>query len=387
MGVRGLLVSVLAVGPPLFLNGCGVGEAAEAPSVQATPVIRQNMRITAEATGSVEPVRKVEVKSKASGEVLRLHVDVGDVIEPGTLMAEIDPRDVNNAYEQAVADHGVAVERARIAENQLARAERLFQAGVITEQEIESQRLDYANNQASLKKSETNLMLAELRKADVTIRAPSFGTVLSRTVEEGTVIQSASSNVSGGTALFVMANLEEVQIRVLVDETDMGQIRPGLEASVQVEAYPGRFFPGTVEMMEPQAVNQSNVTMFPVIVPWAWIRRSSWTSPSTTRWRRTPDWDGSRECGDEVAEASGVGVGLPAADPRQRERPGAEHRRTARPATAEPWPTEEPECKSSGPRWRAGRSRRTPWTPSWPPCVVSERRGRARRSLECPGEI
>jgi HlyD family secretion protein len=265
-GILGLLVTVLAGGSGLWLSGCGMGEAAEAPSIQATPVVRQNMRITAEATGSVEPVRKVEVKSKASGEVLRLHVDVGDVIEPGTLMAEIDPRDVNNAYEQAVADHGVAIERAKIAENQLARAERLFQEGVITEQEIESQRLDYANNQASLKKSQTNLMLAELRKADVTIRAPSFGTVLSRSVEEGTVIQSASSNVSGGTALFVMANLEEVQIRVLVDETDMGQIEPGLEASVQVEAYPGRVFPGVVEMMEPQAVNQSNVTMFPVIV-------------------------------------------------------------------------------------------------------------------------
>jgi HlyD family secretion protein len=224
------------------------------------------MRITAEATGSVEPVRKVEVKSKASGEVLRLHVDVGDVIQPGTLMAEIDPRDVNNAYEQAVADHGVAVERAKISTNQLERAERLFAEGVITEQEIESQRLDYANTQAQLQKSETNLMLAELRRADVTIRAPSYGTVLNRSVEEGTVIQSASSNVSGGTALFVMANLEEVQIRVLVDETDMGQIEPGLEASVQVEAYPGRVFPGVVDMMEPQAVNQSNVTMFPVIV-------------------------------------------------------------------------------------------------------------------------
>jgi HlyD family secretion protein len=63
-----------------------------------------------------------------------------------------------------------------------------------------------------------------------------------------------------------MADLNQVQIRVLVDETDMGQIRPGQEASVQVEAYPGRSFPGVVEKMEPQAVNQQNVTMFPVIV-------------------------------------------------------------------------------------------------------------------------
>jgi HlyD family secretion protein len=224
------------------------------------------MRITAEATGNVEPVREIEVKSKASGEVLRLHVDVGDEVEPGDLLAEIDPRDVINAYEQAVADLNVAQVRAEISEAQLDRATALFEAKVITEQEFESQRSDYANAQASLVKATTNKELRELQRYDVTIRAPSAGTILTRNVEEGTVIQSASSNVSGGTALFVMADLNEVQIRVLVDETDMGQIRPGLEASVEVEAYPGRVFPGVVEKMEPQAVNQQNVTMFPVIV-------------------------------------------------------------------------------------------------------------------------
>ncbi len=265
-GVRRLPVGALVGVVALGLSGCGQGDAAEAPALQAAPVIRQNMRITTEATGAVEPVRKVEVKSKASGEVLRLYVDVGDEVQPGTLLAQIDPRDVDNAWEQTVADHSVAVARMDISKNQLARSQRLFDSGVITEQEMESQELDYANQQASLKKSETNLMLAELRKDDVTIRAPTFGTILSRTVEEGNVIQSASSNVSGGTALFVMANLADVQIRVMVDETDMGQIEPGLEASVQVEAYPGQTFAGIVEKMEPQAVNQSNVTMFPVIV-------------------------------------------------------------------------------------------------------------------------
>ncbi|MBT8398804.1 MAG: efflux RND transporter periplasmic adaptor subunit, partial [Gemmatimonadetes bacterium] len=156
--------------------------------------------------------------------------------------------------------------RAEISKRQLDRSQALFEAGVITEQEFEGQRSDFANSQASLVKAETNKELRELQRYDVTIRAPSAGTILTRNVEEGTVIQSASSNVSGGTALFIMADLNQVQIRVLVDETDMGQIAPGQETSVQVEAYPGRNFPGVVEKMEPQAVNQQNVTMFPVIV-------------------------------------------------------------------------------------------------------------------------
>ncbi len=265
-GARGLLTSGLVGVLALGMWGCSRGEAAEAPSLQAQPVLREDMRITTEATGNVEPVREIEVKSKASGEVLRLHVDVGDEVQPGDLLAEIDPRDVANAYEQAVADHNVAVVRAEISEAQLDRSTRLFEAGVITEQEFEGQRSDYANAQASLVKAETNKELRELQRYDVTIRAPSAGTILTRAVEEGTVIQSASSNVSGGTALFVMANLDEVQVRVFVDETDMGQIKPGQETSVEVEAYPGQIFLGVVEKMEPKAVNQQNVTMFPVIV-------------------------------------------------------------------------------------------------------------------------
>jgi HlyD family secretion protein len=224
------------------------------------------MRITAEATGQVEPVRQVEVKSKASGEILRLHADIGDRVDPGTLLAEIDPRDVQNAFDQAEADLEVAQARVDISQAQLERSTELLDAGVITQQEFESQRLDYANSRAGLVKAQTNLELAQLRLSDVTIRAPISGTILTRNVEEGTVIQSASSNVSGGSILFVMANLDEMQVRTLVDETDMGQIKPGLTASVQVEAFPGLTFQGVVEKIEPQATVQQNVTMFPVIV-------------------------------------------------------------------------------------------------------------------------
>lgn len=265
-GRGGLLGLALLVWLVVGIQGCNRGKAASTSAPPTTEVVRTTMRITADATGNVEPIRKVEVKSKASGEVLRLHAEVGDFVRRGTLLAEIDPRDVQNAYEQAVADLEVAKARAEIAEAQLARTTQLFQAGVITQQEMESERLNYANARAALVRAETNKMLAEIRLSEVNIRAPMDGTILARNVEEGTVIQSASTNVSGGTTLFVMADLTEVQVRMLVDETDFGQIQPGQEALVQVEAYPGRRFPGVVEKIEPQAVTQQNVTMFPIKV-------------------------------------------------------------------------------------------------------------------------
>ena len=255
------------LGLALLATACGgETEATEAPSTATAEVVRTDMRISAEATGLIEPIRTVEVKSKASGEILRLHVDTGDRVSQGQLLAEVDPRDVRNAFEQAEADLEVARARVDISTAQLTRSEELQEAGVITQQEFESANLEQANARAQLVKAETNLELAELRLSDVTIRAPMDGTIISRSAEVGQVIQSASGNVSGGTTLFLMANLDDVQVRTLVDETDVGQLAAGLEATVRVEAFPDRSFSGDVEKIEPQAEVVQNVTMFPVIV-------------------------------------------------------------------------------------------------------------------------
>lgn len=249
------------------MAGCGEGEANEAgPSLQTGEVVRQDLRITAEATGQLEPLRQVEVKSKASGEILELLVDTGDQVEAGALMARIDPREVENAYNQAVADLDVAQARVEISRSQMQRSQQLLEAGVITPQENESAALEMANAQAVLVRAETNKGLAELQRTDVTIRAPLAGTILQKSVEEGMVIQSASGSVSGGTTLFIMAALDQMQVRTLVDETDVGKITPGMGAVVRVEAFPNQVFQGTVAKIEPQAVVEQNVTNFPVIV-------------------------------------------------------------------------------------------------------------------------
>ncbi|NNF28505.1 MAG: efflux RND transporter periplasmic adaptor subunit [Gemmatimonadetes bacterium] len=256
---------LLGLGIPL-LAACGPGDDEEPIVIQTAAAELRDLRITVEATGEVEPIRKVEVKSKAGGEILRLHVDTGDPVQPGSLLAEIDPRDVANAHDQAEADLAVAEARLEIAEAQLGRSQELLDAEVITAQEFESQKLEHANAQAALVRAQTNLELAELRLTDVTIRAPMSGTILEKNVEEGQVIQSASGNVSGGTTLFMMASLDQMKVRTLVDETDVGALRAGMSATVSVEAFPDREFQGEIEKVEPQAVVEQNVTMFPVIV-------------------------------------------------------------------------------------------------------------------------
>ena len=92
------------------------------------------------------------------------------------------------------------------------------------------------------------------------------GTIIEKTVSLGTVITSATGAFGGGTTLLKMADLSQVRVRALFNETDIGQVRPGQTATVTVDAYPDRRFTGIVEKIEPQAVIQQNVTMFPVLV-------------------------------------------------------------------------------------------------------------------------
>jgi HlyD family secretion protein len=253
---------------PLAISACdrGAAETTTQGTPETAPVERRTLEVRAEAAGAIEPIRVVEVKSKASGEILSLPVETGDVVQRGALLADIDPRDVRNAYEQAKADSAVAEARLQTSIAQRNRTRDLREANVVTEQELESALLEEANSRAQYVKALTALQLAEERMQDVTVRAPINGTIIERPVEIGTIIASASQNVSGGTTLMKMADLTTMQVRALVDETDLGRIKPGLPVLVSVEAYPDRRFRGEVMKIEPQAIVDQNVTMFPVMV-------------------------------------------------------------------------------------------------------------------------
>lgn len=260
------LSTALVAGLATLATGCAQSQAEGAPALSLVTAGRQHLEIVVEAAGELEPIKTVEVMSKASGEVTQVLVDTGDKVENGQLLARIDPRDVQNDFDQAQADYEVARQRMEISRAQLDRSQRLLDAGVITEEEHESSDLDFANSQSTLVRAQTTLDLARLRLADVTITSPLAGTVLVKNVEEGQVISSPSGNVSGGTVLLTVADLSVMQVRTLVNESDVGRIEPGMLAKVQVDAFQDQSFEGNVEKIEPQAVVEQNVVNFPVIV-------------------------------------------------------------------------------------------------------------------------
>src|SRR5215204_5247964 len=268
----------LAAQVPRLLYALGIRSAAlvaltaackkEEPPVpyQAVPIERRDIVVSAQASGTIQPDTTVEVKSKASGEILQLAVETGQAVKRGALMVRVDPRIPRNLVAQAQADLQVAQARLTNANAQKRRADELFKSQSITEQEHEQALLDYANANAEVIRARVSLDNAKDQLDDTNVRAPINGTIIEKQVERGQVISSPTNDVGGGTVLLKMADLNLVQVRTLVDETDIGKIQPEQRATVTVDAYPSRPFSGTVLKIEPQAQTEQNVTMFPVLV-------------------------------------------------------------------------------------------------------------------------
>lgn len=256
----GLLLAALGA-----LAACAEEEST-APLYESAAVQRGDISVMVGSAGIVEPLATVEVKSKASGEVLELLVETGDYVEAGALLVRIDPRTVRNRLAQSEAELKAAQSRRTISESQMRRAESLVAQGTLTETDYEQAALELANAEAQVVSAEVAVENARIAVDDTDIRAPVDGAVIEKPVEKGQVISSPTQDVGGGTLLMKMADLSAVQVRALIDETDIGKVSAGMPAKVTVAAYPNQPFDGEVVKIEPQAVVDQNVTMFAVIV-------------------------------------------------------------------------------------------------------------------------
>ena len=250
----------------LLLGLAACQKARQAPLYEKIPVEHRDIVVAASASGAIQPILTLSVKSKASGEILDMPVQTGDDVRKGQLLAKIDPRIPRNDLTQAEA--GLAVAKAQLdnATAQLKRSEALYQSKSIAETDYEAAKLSYATAQSAVVNAEASLQTAKDAMEDTQVRAPNTGTVLELDAVLGTVISSPTRDVGGGTVILKMANLDTVQVEALVDETDVGKVQSGMPVTITVDAFPNRPFDGTVLKIEPQAQVNQNVTMFPVIV-------------------------------------------------------------------------------------------------------------------------
>jgi len=303
------------------------GKDLSESEIQLIDVEKGSLLVTVEATGRVVPEQEVEIKCKASGEIIQLPVDVSDVVKQGDLLVQIDPqyekRSVNRskvalAVSEArlaqaklnlrIAERDLATERTRAesalksaeaksqeTEAKLGRVRQLLEKKMASREEldgtetanaqarsdlenararvldlttievqIENEKEDVKIAEAQVESDKISLSDTNQRLEDTTVLAPIDGVVGERNVQVGQIIASGINNVGGGTTMMTLADLSRMYVLVSVDESDIGKIRVGQLSEITVDAHPDDVFPGEVVRVATKGSLTSNVVTFEV---------------------------------------------------------------------------------------------------------------------------
>jgi HlyD family secretion protein len=252
----------------LVLSSCGSDNESskETTFYKKEAVNQKKLELSIEASGVIEAISSVEIKSKASGEILLLGAEVGDLVKKGSILGQIDQRTPKNILDQAKSDLEASRVRLENAKSQYDRGKELHAKGSISDKDYEDIQESFAQAKSTVVRTEVSYENAKIALDDTIVRSPVQGTIISRPVEVGQVISSPTSAVGGGTVLMTMADLSKVRVRALVDEIDVGKVLIGQTVSIKVAAYRDKEFFGTVSKIEPLAKIEQNVTTFPVLI-------------------------------------------------------------------------------------------------------------------------
>jgi len=301
----------VSIGVLLLLAGAGVDLArlAKGTRIDANriaKVTRGDVARSVVATGKIQPITKVEVKSKASGIVEKLYVDINNVVHKGQELAQLDQQEILAQVEAqraqlASAEANVGAYEANIEQDKvnaaapdlpmykltLERNQEMAKEGIVSQQTLNDANKDYlaALTRRDSSKAQIGVDTAKLRQAKAlvqqsqaslkqldeqlsytTIVAPMDGVILSRDVEIGDAVSSIL--VLGSTATLVMTegDVNEVYVQGKVDEADIAHVYLGQPARIKVESFRDRVFNGKVTKISPMGVEKDNVTTFEVRV-------------------------------------------------------------------------------------------------------------------------
>jgi len=282
------------------------GASAEVDASRLATAERGTMVKSVVATGKVEPITKIEIKSKANGIIKVLNADVDRAVKAGDILVELDREQLAAALRGAEANLLAARASLEGAEAQLKkniveaegpdeqfarraydRAQVLFEQRLIPQSSLDDAHslVDVAENRKRAAQSQLAIGRAKVTEAraqvaqakaaadraaedvaNATIRAPIRGTVLSRDVEIGSPVSSILNLGANATLVMTLGDIEQVFVRGKVDEADIGHVRLGQPARIRVETFKDKVFNGKVTQISPMGVEKDNVTNFEVRV-------------------------------------------------------------------------------------------------------------------------
>jgi len=224
---------------------------------------RNTITNTVTATGTVDPVKKIDVGTQVSGIINKIYVDFNSEVKEGQIIAEMDRVNLLADLRSKEADLASSKTEFEYQEKNYERSKSLHDKQLISDTDFETAtynyekaKNNYTNNQSGMQKVRRNLEYA-------TISSPIDGVVINRAVEEGQTVAAGFSTPT----LFTIANdLTQMRVIANVDEADIGQVEKGQNVTFKVDAYPNDVFEGNVTQVRLEAKTTSNVVTYEVVI-------------------------------------------------------------------------------------------------------------------------
>ncbi len=263
------LLIIVIIAAVIFLKAKNSSNGKD-NGIKMIKVQRGDIVENALAIGRIEPKKEIAVKSKMSGIVKTVFVEVGDNVRTGDPLLEIKPDPTPLEFAEAKRNVEMAIVTFERIENEYKRMKKLLNDNLVSQQEFDMAENEYKQLQLRVKIVQERLALIEEgktmiadRQVDTVIKSPVEGMVLERRVNEGDPVVPLTS-YQAGTELFLLANMENLIFKGTVDEIDVGKLEVGMMAELKIGAIPDEKIIGQLTKISPKAKQQENATLFDV---------------------------------------------------------------------------------------------------------------------------
>ena len=256
-----IVIGVLCAAAVLWLVFRPTGKSAVTLETAMTERIEITSSVT--ATGTVEPVTKVDVGTQVSGIVDKLYADYNDIVKAGQVIAEMDKVNLQAELVSSQAQLSAAKTEYEYRQKEYNRIKTLHEKELVSDSEYDSSYYQYETAKNAYSQAQASITKVKRNLSYATITSPIDGVVISRAVEEG---QTVAAGFETPTLFTIAKNLTDMQVIADVDEADIGQVKEGQSVTFTVDAYPDDVFKGEVQQVRLEATTTSNVVTYEVVI-------------------------------------------------------------------------------------------------------------------------
>ncbi len=256
-----IIIGILAAALIIWLVFRPTGK--ESVNLETANVQRIDISSSVTATGTVEPVTKVEVGTQVSGIISKLYVDYNDVVKAGQVIAEMDKVNLQAELSAANAQLATAKTEYEYQQKEYNRMKTLHDKELISDSEFDQAQYQYQSSKNAYSQTQASYTKVKRNLSYATITSPIDGVVISKAVEEG---QTVAAGFSTPTLFTIAKDLTDMQVIANVDEADIGQVKEGQRVTYTVAAYPDDVFEGRVKQVRLQPTTTSNVVTYEVVI-------------------------------------------------------------------------------------------------------------------------